>query len=230
MAKTKRHKFYIDLYGTPTRHVFKMASRTCSAQGIRDLNKAITQFYLYSSQVSRVCVASVSKKDNIKSQNKKKNIYVPRTEKFFSQRMSRSISAAHTCMKARPLTCRNFLGAPVPRCPCGSYATALQEHVKDPGMLWHSWSQGLYPESAHLSKSLVCMHVAMYVRVHECIWYTQYVDRGMCECMQSKHMFTQHCVFTWVCVWKFFDKQFHYIARLSQSCGLYLLAMAFAAR
>ena len=71
MAKTKLYTFYMSLYGAPTKHVVKMASLvvTCMPSSNLKCTKhqrsgqvyhilLLRQAY-YSSQVSRVCVASV---------------------------------------------------------------------------------------------------------------------------------------------------------------------------
>ena len=68
MAKIKLYTFYMDLYGAPTRHVFKMASltvtwmpssnlwRTKSQRSGQVYHIALPREAYYSSQVSRVCV------------------------------------------------------------------------------------------------------------------------------------------------------------------------------
>ena len=73
MAKTKLYTFYISPYGAPTRHVVKMASLVVTCMPSSNLKRTKRQrsdkftTYVpllrkayYSSQVSRVCVASVS--------------------------------------------------------------------------------------------------------------------------------------------------------------------------
>ena len=73
MAKTKLYTFYISPYGAPTKHVVKMASLVVTCMPSSNLERMkcqrsdiFTTYVLllrkayYSSQVSRVCVASVS--------------------------------------------------------------------------------------------------------------------------------------------------------------------------
>ena len=72
MAKTKLYIFYMSPYGAPTRHVVKMASPVVTCMPSSNLkctkhhrSRQVYHILLlrkayYSSQVSRVCVASVS--------------------------------------------------------------------------------------------------------------------------------------------------------------------------
>ena len=72
MAKTKLYTFYMSPYGAPTKHVVKMASLVVTCMPSSNLKRTKRQrsgqvYHIlllrkayYSSQVSRVCVASVS--------------------------------------------------------------------------------------------------------------------------------------------------------------------------
>ena len=63
MAKTKLYTFYMSPYGAPTKHVVKMASLVVTYMPSSNSGQAYHLLLLrkayYSSQVSRVCVASV---------------------------------------------------------------------------------------------------------------------------------------------------------------------------
>ena len=72
MAKTKLYTFYMSPYGAPTKHVVKMACLVVTCMPSSNLKRTkhqrsgeVYRIHLlrkayYSSQVSRVCVASVS--------------------------------------------------------------------------------------------------------------------------------------------------------------------------
>ena len=71
MGKTKQYTFYMDLYGGPTRYVFKLASLVVTRMPFSNLWHTKSQKFglvyhivqpreaYYSSQVSRICVLSV---------------------------------------------------------------------------------------------------------------------------------------------------------------------------
>ena len=68
MAKTKLYMFYMSPYGIPTKHVVKMVSLVVTSLNVKHTKRQGSgQVYRirllrkanYSSQVSRVCVASV---------------------------------------------------------------------------------------------------------------------------------------------------------------------------